>query len=176
MPTLPLFKTTKLDPVVPPTKSVDVAMSEPVVVVPEIRALPCTDNNNAGVVVPMPTLPLLPTQNNSPLGPLLICKAASLTASASVSIKRPEPLDPSCLIPAAKIPASVLSKMDRLLIGLVVPIPTLPLFNTTKLDPVVPPTKSVDVAMSEPVVVVPEMRLSPCTERRAAGVGGPMPA
>ena len=59
MPTLPLFNTTKLDPVVPPTKSVDVAMSEPVVVVPEMRELPCTERSAAGVVVPMPTLPAL---------------------------------------------------------------------------------------------------------------------
>ena len=53
-----------------PTYKVEVAMREPAVEVPETRELPCTDNKEAGVVVPIPVnpedstlkrLPVLPT-------------------------------------------------------------------------------------------------------------------
>ncbi len=52
IPTFPFCPTYKLDPVVPPTKRVEVAMREPTVEVPEVRALPCTENDDVGVVVP----------------------------------------------------------------------------------------------------------------------------
>ena len=60
-------------------------------------------------------------------------------------------------------------------VGVVVPIPTLPLFKTTKLDPVVPPIMRVDVAMIAPCVDVPEMRELPWTLNVCMGVVVPMP-
>ena len=45
--------------------------------------------------------------------------------------------------------------------GEVVPMPTLPLSNTINLDPVIPPTNKLDVAIKEFVVVVPDMSVFP---------------
>ena len=47
--------------------------------------------------------------------------------------------------------------------GEVVPMPTLPFCKTTNDDPVVPPTNKVEVAIRDPTVEVPDIKVLPCT-------------
>ena len=55
IPTLPFWRTLNNEPSFP-TNRVLVAIREPTVEVPDMRELPCTDNNEAGVEVPNPNL------------------------------------------------------------------------------------------------------------------------
>ena len=64
--------------------------------------------------------------------------------------------------------------MESKLLGLVVPIPTLPFCITLKRLPLAP-TNKVEVAMREPAVVVPEKRVLPWTESKEEGEVVPTP-